>query len=116
MDHVHERLSLAVRYLATQRGSLRARALDAYLEHVCVLWPDEFNDRLRPKFKELNDMVRDIVDRTERNPGPWNLELHGGAYEIAKRKIRESTGRKIAMLIWRLYADVEFSLFEEFAR
>ena len=29
-------------------------------------------------------------------PAPWNLELHGGAYEIAKRKIRESTGRKIA--------------------
>lgn len=113
MDRAHERLSLAVRYLATQPGSLRARALDAYRQHVSVLWPDEFNDFLRPKFEELNDIVSLIVDRTTRNPAPWNLELHGGPYEIAKRKIRESTGRKIAMLIWRLYADAEFSLFEE---
>jgi hypothetical protein len=105
-DHTFERLSLAIEYLATHSGSLAERALDAYCNHIQALRADEFSDRARPKFEELNDFVRQIIDPIARKP-----EAHD-PFEIAKKEITASTARKLAVLLWHLYAEVEDDLIE----
>jgi hypothetical protein len=115
VDHVRERLDLAVAHLATGRGSLRERVLDVYRDHLRALVPQEFdfNREVRRSFEDLVKTFDKIVDRTIRNPEPWNLKLHGGAFEIAKNKIQEKTAQKIAKSIWRIYTDVNSALIEE---
>ena len=100
-DHTFEWLSRAIEYLATHSGSLAERALDAYRNHVQALHPDEFSDRTRPKFEELNDFVNQIIDLIARNP-----DVHD-PFEIAKKEITVSTARKIAVSLWQLYTEVE---------
>lgn len=106
-SHAWERLWLAVVYLATTAAPLRERALDAYENHVSFLAPQDFNANSQELFLGLQKLVRTILGRAESNPAPWNLELHGGRLEIAKHKIRDSTGRKIAKMIVELYSRCE---------
>ncbi len=114
-SHAHERLWLAVEYLATRKGSLRERALRAYCDFLDILLPQEFEPEARADFEQLRLLVKNIVRKAEENPGPYNLELlaerctfPGGprAY-IAAKQIRDSTGQKIAQLILRIYTEVE---------
>ncbi|HVA69041.1 MAG TPA: hypothetical protein VNF45_06980 [Candidatus Binataceae bacterium] len=116
MDHAHERLSRAVAYLATRSGSLRERVLQVYLYNLSDLLPEEFDGDVRRDFEDLIKTFKGILDRTIRNPEPWNLqkhiELYGDVLGIAKDKIREKTAERIAKSIWDIYADVKWDLIE----
>ena len=108
-SHARERLHFAVAHLATGRGSLRERVIDVYRDHLRVLVPQEFDfdKEVRREFEELTKTIKNVLDRTIRSPEPWNLELHGGAFEVAKNKIQENTAQKIAKSIWSIYERLE---------
>jgi len=103
-EHAWERLWLAVVYLATDAAPLRERALDAYQGYISDLRPEEFKAESRDLFLQLKNFVNQKLENARLNPSPWNPEFHSPV-DIAKHKIRDITGRKIAEMIVKLYSD-----------
>jgi hypothetical protein len=104
---VRERLSGAVDYLATMPGSLGERVFDAYRDYLAPLRCEDFEGEARQNFEMLRKSVEERIDQATRSPEPWNLELHGGRWEIAKRRIREKTAQKMAELICSIHRRIE---------
>lgn len=105
LDHpCWERFSGAAEYLATAFGPVRERSVAAYCQYIAPLTLAEFDSKTRPKFERLQKIVEPILEQVYANPA--RLEHHD-AWELAARLIRNSTGQKIAKLIYAINEDIQ---------
>jgi hypothetical protein len=93
-DQPFERLSLAVEYLATHGGGIGERALDAYRNHVEAINPTSSANASGRSSRTYRESSAKLPLRT-------------------RKRSRRARGRKIAMLLWKIFAEVEDDRIED---
>ena len=96
-ESVVERVYLAVKHLCTGRGDVRNRLVGAVMT-LLPLQISEFPEELQDDF----DWVISQSTKYESQ-----LPEHEGSIEATMRRIRNSTGEKIAERIFRIYARIQ---------
>lgn len=95
-----EKLTNALEVLATHPGDARERVAEAYT--VCfTLQEDDFPPEQVTKWRKLMGEF----DRFPPITGP-NGKVYRGSVEVWSRRVRKSTGAKMAKLLWELYWSV----------
>jgi len=91
----------ATHELCTGPNDVRSRLKSAY-EHIYVLNEKNFPDDLKDKWTNIHSELSKF--------GPWNNsegKQIEGAIPHTLRRIKNSTGSKIANLIWELYEELK---------
>ena len=103
---VLERVTTAIEALCIGKGDVRSRLVPAMYE-IAPLCDQDFPTELQDQFRKVMRAATkyDASDRDRRLPlypsGSWNERQ--GRIEATMRRIRRSTGQKIAQSIWSLY-------------
>ena len=95
-ESVIEPVYLAVQHLCTARGDVRARLRGAVMT-LLSLQAQEFPEHLQGDF----DWILSQSTKYESEP-------HEGTLDATMRRIKNSTGEKIAKRIFKLYADIQY--------
>lgn len=109
---VLKRVTLAVETLCVGKGDVRSR-LESAVGDLIPLREQDFPDRLAPRFRQIIEQSTkyDATDRLKfglpadaLTPGhKW----YEGRLHPTMRRIRRSTGSKIAQEIWWLYSELQ---------
>ena len=97
-ESVKEPVYLAVQHLCTARGDVRARLRGAVMT-LLSLEVREFPEHLQGDFDRIQSKSTKHESESERP--------HEGTLAATMRRIRNSTGEKIAKRIFKLYADIQ---------
>ena len=95
-ESVKERVYKAVEHLCTARGDVRARLRVAVMT-LLPLQAQEFPEHLQEDFR----WIRSQSTKYE------SERPHEGTLDATMRRIKNSTGEKIAERIFKLYADIQ---------
>lgn len=95
-----EKLTSALKTLATHPGDARERVAAAY-ESCFTLQEDDFPPE---QVKHWRKLMREF-DRFPPITGP-NGKVYMGSAEVWTKKVRKQTGAKMAKLLWDLYWSV----------
>lgn len=108
---VLERVTLAIESLCVGKGDVRSRLENAVLSHLLPLREEDFPCGLRGKFREIIEQSTkyDASDLYRKGHIPLEALSPGhkwyeGRLYSTMRRIRRSTGAKIAHGIWELYS------------
>ena len=110
---VLERVTLAIETLCVGKGDVRSRLENALTDHLMPLREQDFPDGLGCKFRKIiqestkydaSDLCKFgyPVEALSRDHDLYESLLHS-----TMRRIRRSTGSKIARDIWDLYSGLE---------
>jgi hypothetical protein len=105
-----ERLHLAVNHLATGKGELRERAVDAYSDHLEVLIAKQFTGKAREIFERLNQTISAILAKIANEVDPAILDATG-SFHYAKtiQYLHPRLARRLATMICELRDEVDFA-------
>ena len=107
---VLERVTSAVEVLCVGKGDVRSRLQDALIYHLVPLREQDFPVCLQNKFREILQMATkyDASDLDRTHPLPYGRfhNQHEGQIQSTMRRIRRSTGTKIAGNVWHLYNEL----------
>ena len=99
-NYAQEKLYVAMRSLATGPGDVRARLVDAFMSFH-TLEEDDLPPKYRKDWKWINTQL------TKHGPiYDYKGRVRKGAVENTMSKIRNSTGRKIAMKLFDIGYDL----------
>jgi len=96
-ESVKERVFLSVKELCVAEGDVRARLVIS-INILMALSPEEFPESLREDFELV------IRESTKHES---NIPEHRSNLEITMKRIRNSTGKKIAEKIFNIYSDIQ---------
>ena len=111
---VLERVTKALEALCVGKGDIRSRLEDAVSSHLIHLTEESFPSGLRSTFTKIiqqstkydaSDLYRaGLIPLEDLSPGN---RYYKGRIHPTMRRIRRSTGSKIAREIWSLHCEVE---------
>ena len=93
---VLERVTKAVRGLCVGKEEVRSRLENVVMDHLAHLREEDFPSGLQGKFRE-------IMEQSTKYDAS---DLYEGPIPSTMRRIRRSTGAKIACDIWELFAEL----------
>lgn len=96
-ESVKERVFLAVQELCVEEGDVRAR-LVVSINILMALSPNEFPEALRKDFELVIQQSTKYESDTPK---------HRTNLEVTMSRIRNSTGKKIAKKIFKIYSDIQ---------
>jgi hypothetical protein len=96
-ESVKQRVFLAVQDLCIEEGDVRARLIVS-ISTLMPLNPDEFPEALRKDFEWV------MLQSTKHES---TFPEHRSNLEVTMKKIRNSTGKKIAEKIFRIYSEIQ---------
>ena len=108
---VLERVTLAIETLCVGEGDVRSRLKSALAYHLLALREEDFPHGLGPQFRNIVQQSTKYDDSDLRSKGLVPSEAvfphwHEGLLHSTMRRIRRSTGSKIARDIWDLYSEL----------
>lgn len=107
---VLERVTLAVEALCVGSGDVRSRLRTALSDHLVPLRPTDFPVDLQDSFQELMRLATKYdasdLDKTFPLPNGRSHSQHEGRIQSTMRRIRRSTGAKMARKLWDLHRNL----------
>ena len=101
LNYTREKLFVAIRSLATGRGDVRARLVEAY-DSFHVLTPEDFPVELQNDWRwVMDELTRYGVKRDPQG------RIYYNAVENTMRRVRRETAGRIAERIFWIYLRVE---------
>lgn len=100
LDYALNLLLMSIESLAISEGDVRSRLNSIYDCHLFKLRSNDFPNHLVKEWEEIKSLF------TKEDPLVINGKIFRGSVEVSMRKIRNSTGSKIAKRILSLYYDL----------
>ena len=108
-----ERVRLAVETLCVEKGDVRSRLVAALRYYLVPLQEQDFPTRLRSTFRNVMEQSTKFDASDRYRAGLISVEMlspehrfYEGPIDSTMRRIRRSTGEKIARDIWYLYSEL----------